>query len=117
MELTRWRRILGIAVPASRHLKRRQLDLATPLEPNCRVAGIGAFLLGPLHMAYPSRYYPGILTAGCGPAEFSERPVSDFPHFEYSMRDVRRAGDALRGDLIWTDETAEQIREVFKNRQ
>lgn len=30
------------------------------------------------------------------------------------MRDVRRAGEALRGDLIWTDDTAESIREVFR---
>jgi hypothetical protein len=65
-------------------------------------------------MASPSRYNTGILTAGCAPAEPSERPVSDFPRFEYSMRDVRRAGDALRGELTWTDETAEQIREIFR---
>lgn len=30
------------------------------------------------------------------------------------MRDVRRAGEALAGDLIWTDETAEHIRQVFR---
>ena len=30
------------------------------------------------------------------------------------MRDVRRAGEALAGDLIWTDETAESIRQVFR---
>lgn len=30
------------------------------------------------------------------------------------MRDVRRAGEALSGDLIWTDETAESIRQVFR---
>jgi (p)ppGpp synthase/HD superfamily hydrolase len=41
-------------------------------------------------------------------------PVADFPSFEYSMREVRRAGDALRGDLIWTAESEDQIREVFK---
>jgi Region found in RelA / SpoT proteins len=40
--------------------------------------------------------------------------VSNFPQFDYSMRDVRRAGDALRGDLIWNDETADSIREIFK---
>jgi ppGpp synthetase/RelA/SpoT-type nucleotidyltranferase len=42
------------------------------------------------------------------------RSVSDFPRFEYSMGDVRRAGEALAGDLIWTDETANKIREIFK---
>jgi ppGpp synthetase/RelA/SpoT-type nucleotidyltranferase len=30
------------------------------------------------------------------------------------MRDVRRAGEALAGDLIWTDESAESIRQVFR---
>jgi hypothetical protein len=29
------------------------------------------------------------------------------------MKDVLRAGEALAGDLIWTDETADRIREVF----
>jgi hypothetical protein len=41
-------------------------------------------------------------------------PVAEFPRFEYSMRDVRRAGEALAGDLIWTDGTAESIRQVFR---
>ncbi|WP_074132318.1 hypothetical protein, partial [Bradyrhizobium sp. NAS96.2] len=40
--------------------------------------------------------------------------MADFPRFEYSMRDVRRAGEALAGDLVWTDETAEHIRQVFR---
>jgi ppGpp synthetase/RelA/SpoT-type nucleotidyltranferase len=40
--------------------------------------------------------------------------MADFPRFEYSMGDVRRAGEALAGDLIWTDETAESIRQVFR---
>jgi hypothetical protein len=30
------------------------------------------------------------------------------------MGDVRRAGQALATDLIWTDETAETIRQVFR---
>jgi hypothetical protein len=40
--------------------------------------------------------------------------VPEFPHLEYTMRDVRRAGEALATDLIWTDETAETIRQVFR---
>jgi len=42
------------------------------------------------------------------------RPVSDFPRFEYSMREVRRAGEALAGDLIWTEASADGIREIFR---
>lgn len=41
-------------------------------------------------------------------------PVSDFPSFDYDMKDVRRAGQALAGNLVWTDETAESIREFFR---
>src|SRR5437868_96909 len=40
--------------------------------------------------------------------------MADFPQFEYSMGDVRRAGEALASNLIWTDETAESIRQVFR---
>ena len=39
--------------------------------------------------------------------------MSDFPPFKYSMKDVRQAGEALSGQLIWTDDTAESIRRVF----
>jgi Region found in RelA / SpoT proteins len=73
-------------------------------------------------MAYPSRYISGIESSiadcspvGCASAHFmAGHPLSDFPRFEYSMRDVRRAGEALAGDLIWTDETADGIREIFR---
>jgi hypothetical protein len=40
--------------------------------------------------------------------------MSDFPRFEYTMGDVRRAGEALAGDLIWSDETADRIRQIFR---
>ena len=39
--------------------------------------------------------------------------MPEFPRLEYTMGDVRRAGQALATDLIWTDETAETIRQVF----
>jgi hypothetical protein len=39
--------------------------------------------------------------------------VPEIPRLEYTMGDVRRAGQALATDLIWTDETAETIRQVF----
>jgi len=40
--------------------------------------------------------------------------VPEFPRLEYTMGDVRRVGQALATDLIWTDETAETIRQVFR---
>lgn len=49
----------------------------------------------------------------CAFARGWSNAVSEFPQFEYSMKDVLRAGDALAGKLIWNDETAPRIREVF----
>jgi ppGpp synthetase/RelA/SpoT-type nucleotidyltranferase len=39
--------------------------------------------------------------------------VADYPRFEYSNHEVRRAGEVIAGDLVWTDETAPKIREAF----
>jgi ppGpp synthetase/RelA/SpoT-type nucleotidyltranferase len=39
--------------------------------------------------------------------------VAEFPPFTYTTKDVRKAGEALAQKLIWTDETAEDIRRVF----
>ena len=41
-------------------------------------------------------------------------PVREFPCFEYSMMEVKRAGKVIAGNLIWTDETEAEIREAFK---
>ena len=40
--------------------------------------------------------------------------VSDFPSFVYTNRQVRRAGDALRRQLILTPENEEEILEIFR---
>lgn len=40
--------------------------------------------------------------------------MADFPKLEVSMRDVRRAGDALKGELVWSDAEESAIREVFQ---
>lgn len=40
--------------------------------------------------------------------------MKDFPKFEYSDRQVLEAGKALAGDLIWTDDDADRIRDVFR---
>jgi hypothetical protein len=40
--------------------------------------------------------------------------VPEFPRFEYSMKDVLRAGEALAGDVPWNnDSEAEAARHVF----
>jgi hypothetical protein len=40
--------------------------------------------------------------------------VADFPRVDYSMRDVKRAGEMVAGELSWTDESAPRIREAFQ---
>lgn len=40
--------------------------------------------------------------------------MSDFPKFDYSMKQVLRAGEALRGELLWTDETSPEVIEIFR---
>lgn len=40
--------------------------------------------------------------------------VADYPRFEYSMKDVKRAGELIAGELPWTDESAPKIREAFQ---
>jgi ppGpp synthetase/RelA/SpoT-type nucleotidyltranferase len=41
-------------------------------------------------------------------------PVSDYPIFDYSMKDVKRAGEVISGALPWTDETEPKIRRAFQ---
>jgi Region found in RelA / SpoT proteins len=54
---------------------------------------------------------------GCLPAPVAASDwtltVGEFPSLDYSMKDVLRAGEALAGKMIWTEETAPRIREVF----
>ncbi|MBX6745012.1 MAG: hypothetical protein IRY87_23515 [Acetobacteraceae bacterium] len=40
--------------------------------------------------------------------------VSKFPSFEYSNKQLKRAGKIIASDLVWTDETAPVIREAFQ---
>lgn len=42
-----------------------------------------------------------------------EVSVSEFPQLEYSKKDVVRAGKALQGRLVWSPESADDIRRVF----
>jgi hypothetical protein len=39
--------------------------------------------------------------------------VAEYPRFEYSMKDVKRAGEIIAGELPWNDETAPQVRDAF----
>src|ERR1700730_18860844 len=41
-------------------------------------------------------------------------PVSDYPIFDYRMKDVKRAGEVISGALPWTDETEPKIRRAFQ---
>jgi ppGpp synthetase/RelA/SpoT-type nucleotidyltranferase len=40
-------------------------------------------------------------------------PVADYPRFEYSMKEVKRAGEVISGGLPWTPETQPVIRHAF----
>jgi hypothetical protein len=40
--------------------------------------------------------------------------MAEFPQFRYTMGDVRRAGEALRGQILWCDDSAEEIKEIFR---
>lgn len=48
------------------------------------------------------------------PVGLDDLTVADFPRFEYSMRAVRRVGDALKGDLHWSDDRADELKEMFR---
>ena len=39
--------------------------------------------------------------------------MSDFPQFQYSMNDVKRAGEALRGDIPWEETRREELLHIF----
>jgi ppGpp synthetase/RelA/SpoT-type nucleotidyltranferase len=39
--------------------------------------------------------------------------VADFPRFDFSMRDVKRAGEVIAGELPWSPETEPKIKEAF----
>lgn len=65
--------------------------------------------------------YRGALVAASDPALRESAPieplvvdVADYPRSSYSIREVRRAGEAIAGDLVWTDESAPAIREAFR---
>jgi hypothetical protein len=54
------------------------------------------------------------LGSGCADGASFVGNMADFPQFQYAMRDVRRAGDALRGEVMWTEDSAEEIKEIFR---
>ena len=39
--------------------------------------------------------------------------VADYPRFEFSMKDVKRAGEIIAGELAWTPEAQPQIKDAF----
>lgn len=40
--------------------------------------------------------------------------MADFPPFEYTMHDVKRAGEALKSELIWSEDRREELLKIFK---
>jgi hypothetical protein len=47
-------------------------------------------------------------------SDFECLAVSDFPSFDYSKKEVRRAGDIIAGSLPWSDETRDEILHAFQ---
>lgn len=41
-------------------------------------------------------------------------PMADFPRFKYSMHDVKRAGEALKKEIIWSEDRRDEILEIFR---
>lgn len=44
----------------------------------------------------------------------SDPPVAAFAPLTFSMKQVLKAGEALKGDLVWSESTAPQVYEVFR---
>lgn len=44
----------------------------------------------------------------------SSLTMADFPNLTYSMKEVMRVGEALKGDLIWSAEAEPEIIEIFR---
>ena len=53
------------------------------------------------------------LSADCCPSYLDGDDMADFPKFEYTMHEVKRAGEALRGDIIWSEERKDDLLEIF----
>ena len=39
--------------------------------------------------------------------------MTDFPKLEFSMHDVKRAGEALRGEILWDESKREELLDIF----
>jgi hypothetical protein len=64
-----------------------------------------------LNVADPIRLHQALDGIG---VDLCEPEVSDFPRFDFSMKDVKRAAGVIAGALPWTEETAPQIQEAFR---
>lgn len=54
------------------------------------------------------------LTHDTHPNDAGEVAMRDFPKFEYTMHDVKRAGEALKGDVPWSEDTRDELLAIFK---
>jgi Region found in RelA / SpoT proteins len=62
------------------------------------------------------RLHDGVALESPDPADQALEipPVSDFPLFDYKMKQVKRSGKVIAGKLLWSPETEEEIRNAFK---
>lgn len=61
-------------------------------------------------MTSPDARLSGGLTVG----QPDDIAMTDFPRFEYTMHDVKRAGEALKGDLVWSEDRRDDLLAIFK---
>ena len=50
----------------------------------------------------------------CSLIEWDNEFVSEFPQFEYTMKQVEIAGKALAENLLWSEESGEETKETFR---
>lgn len=54
------------------------------------------------------------LTGDLGPYLTDEIDMAEFPKFKFTMHEVKRAGEALRGDIFWDETKRKDILKIFE---
>src|SRR5689334_7825169 len=49
-----------------------------------------------------------------GDCAYGGLAMTDFPKLEFSMHDVKRAGEALRGEVLWDEGKREELLGIFR---
>lgn len=58
--------------------------------------------------------WPEAGLAHYGPSELPDESVADYPKLDFPMREVRRVGEVLKGDIIWSVDREAEIRRIFQ---